>query len=280
MAKIFEADRFVPAWLAASRHLDGRVAHDRSDRNLVLEIAYPDRLEAVDRDVFAKVDAALRRRDNGLNLRTVAATIFPFALYQRHGRPALYEAYRSIMARAKAPGTWGTYALRMMAWPKAKGKGTFNPLDETIRKLDRAAHYGHPYQAAYEVGVVAPAIDLDPDVLDAGFELPTFDASCDGRKISNMPCLSHLSFKLTNRESVDLTAIYRSHHYAARALGNLLGLSQLLSFVAAEAKLKVGTLTCHSTHAALDLDSWGGIAAGAALLNSLPATAVAQNKTG
>lgn len=85
----------------------------------------------------------------------------------------------------------------------------------------------------------------------------------------NMPCLSHLSFKLTDRESVDLTAIYRSHHYAARALGNLLGLSQLQAFVAKEANLKVGTLTCISTHAHLDLSSWGGVVKGRALLNGL-----------
>jgi hypothetical protein len=53
--------------------------------------------------------------------------------------------------------------------------------------------------------------------------------------------------------------MYRSHHYCARALGNLLGLAQLLSFVAKEAELKVGTLTCLSSHAVLDAETWGGV---------------------
>jgi len=36
----------------------------------------------------------------------------------------------------------------------------------------------------------------------------------------------------------------------------LIGLSQLLHFVAKESNLKVGSLTCISTQAALDLGSW------------------------
>jgi hypothetical protein len=275
MAKLFQEDHFVPAWLAATRYLDTQP--HRMARNIVLEIARPLEITPTDLQVFDMVDVALRAHADS-SVRTVAGTIFPWALYRRFGRPGLYERYEKIIARGKPSGTWGTYAHRLISWPTADGKGTFRPLDEAIKKLDRAAHGGHPYQSAYEMGVIAPAIDLDPNMPDVGAELPTFDASCDAKKIGNMPCLSHLSFKMTNRETVDLTAIYRSHHYAARTLGNLLGLSQVLAFVATEAKLKVGVLTCISTHAELDLGSWGNAASSRALMTSLGALEWTQNK--
>jgi len=51
-----------------------------------------------------------------------------------------------------------------------------------------------------------------------------------------------------------LTAMYRYHYYIEKALGNLLGLSQLLFFVAKETGLGVGPLVCLSTYAVLDTE--------------------------
>ena len=269
MATIFDKeDRLVPTWLAASLHLETRRAQQQQDRNLILEIARPELITASDIRAVELVDGALRIHSRDLNVKTVAATIFPNALYKRHGRKGMYEAYGKIMARAMVDRTWGTYALRMMAWPS--GDKTINQLDQTILKLDRAAHSGHPYKSAFEIGVADPASASTSD--EFGCEVPMFHPGIDGRKIGNMPCLSHLSFKLIGREFVDLSAVYRSHHYAACALGNLLGLSQLLAFVAAEAKLKVGTLTCVSTHAEFDAKSWGGAAAAQQVLSAISST--------
>jgi thymidylate synthase len=67
-----------------------------------------------------------------------------------------------------------------------------------------------------------------------------------------MQCLSHLSFKMVGPNRLDLTAMYRSHYYGERALGNLVGLSQLLNFVARESGTEPGTLSCLSTHALID----------------------------
>ncbi len=251
MAKIFPGERIVPVWLAAINNLE---VNKREGRNFILEIADPTRITAADREVIAIVDGALREGSD-LSVKTVAGTIFPQAMYARHGRPDFYQAFKDSMVRAQKKNTWGTYALRIMERRAKNPKETVNPLEQVITKLTRAAHGGHPYQAVYELGVVEPADDLDP--LDAfGCELPTFDVKRDGKLVRNMPCLSHLSFKLTDREQVDLTAIYRYHYYCQRALGNLIGLSQLLQFVANECNLKVGTLTCISTQAALDLASW------------------------
>ncbi|CAB3760472.1 hypothetical protein WT27_22230 [Burkholderia territorii] len=233
--------------------------------NLVLEITEPLAVTAEDRAIMQRVDVALEAED--LTLRTVAGTIFPLDLYERHGRPDFYDKYRAMLKRGKKHGTWGTYASRMIDRPPVKGKESINPLDMLVNRLRQD---GQPtkkdgsvssFASAYELGVADPAADL---AIDDGVEgdVPTYNAAIDGRRWMGMPCLSHLSFKRVREAdgyAVHLTAMYRSHHYCARALGNLLGLAQLLSFVAKEAELKVGTLTCLSSHAVLDAETWGGV---------------------
>jgi hypothetical protein len=55
-----------------------------------------------------------------------------------------------------------------------------------------------------------------------------------------------------------LTAMYRNHTYITRCLGNLIGLGRLQAFVAKEAGVKLGSLTCVSTHAEVDNGKkWG-----------------------
>lgn len=251
MAKIFSGERIVPVWLAA---VNGLEANKREGRNFILEISDPTHITAADRKVISIVDGALREGSK-TSIKTVAGTIFPQAMYVRYGHPAFYQEFKTRMVRAKKKNTWGTYALRIIERRAVNPKETVNPLEQIIIKLNRAAHGGQPFKAVYELGVVEPAEDLDS--LDAfGCELPTFDVKIDGNIVRGGPCLSHLSFKLTDRKQVDLTAIYRYHYYCQRTLGNLIGLSQLLLFVANESKLKVGTLTCISTQAALDLESW------------------------
>lgn len=53
-----------------------------------------------------------------------------------------------------------------------------------------------------------------------------------------------------------LTALYRNHYYVARGLGNFIGLGRLQEFIAYQASVPVGPLTCISTHAEVDRDSW------------------------
>jgi hypothetical protein len=264
MAAIFSEDRIVPTWLAAMEYLE---ANGRRARNLVLEIDDPTLITTEDRAVVAAVDEALRKHAD-LSVLTVAGTIFPQGLYRRHGAEGLAERFLKIMRRAKAKGTWGTYAMRMMERRGKEPGSTFNPLEQVIHKLKRASSgEGKPYQSVYEMGVHLPE-DLEGDPFElAACELPTFEAATDGGMVSNMPCLSHLTFKLTDAHAVDVTAIYRSHYYCQRALGNLIGLGHLLGYVADQAELDVGSLTCISTDATLDYPSWGGVAAGAELLS-------------
>jgi hypothetical protein len=267
MSKIFGGERIVPVWTSAARSLHS--TKGRTDRNYILEIASPTALTAEDRAVIATVDNKLRNGKAGLTIETVASTLFPNGMYRRYGYPNFFEHFRNAIKKGKDRGTWGTYALRMVERKHPNTKAVFNPLDTIVQKL-RKAKGGPRTVAAYELGVVVPA-DLIEEAIDLGCELPLYDPVTDRERPTNIPCLSHLSFKLNSDDTVDLTAIYRSHHYAQRTLGNLVGLSQLLGFVAKEATLKVGQLTCISTQAHLDVGTWGGVQATTALLATFPA---------
>lgn len=266
MAAMFDSyEHIVPTWLAAARHLQ---AAGGNARNLVLEIARPGVMRRRDLAVLRRVDAQIVAQDKGLSIDTVAGTIFPQGLYDRRQRPGFYQEYWRRLERAKKPGTWGQYFERMTR-RKAPDGALVNPLEDVIEKLKRAVTSGNSiYQSTYELSPSDPAQDIDP-VEDDGAELATYDPVRDRNRPYGGPCLSHLSFKITDRHILDLTAIYRSHHYCERALGNLIGLARLQKYVAEQATLDQGILTCISTHAELDLGSWGGIRQGRTLLDSL-----------
>lgn len=270
MAKLFCSGRIVPVWLSAVHSL--AETPGRTDRNFILEIASPTTLTAGDAAAINAVDAELRKTDDGIGVYTVAATIFPQRMYRRHGRPDFYDRFLTTMKRkGQKPGTWGTYAIRMMERIHPRTRKAINPLEVIVTKLEKTK-VDRKIRSAYELGLHEVFDDLDNEI---GGELPIYSASSDGGKATNIPCLSHLSFKLDpEREAVDLTAVYRSQHYGRRALGNLLGLSQLQAFVASESGHTPGVLTCVSTLAHLDVKAFGGVAATNALLTRLsPATA-------
>lgn len=265
MAKLIASESLGQAWVAAARHLAG--CKQRKDRNLILEISAPQKLGKDDLKIIKAVDAALRSRREDLSVETVAGTIFPNGLARRFSRPELYTNYLALLARGKKRSSWGTYAQRMMSRPSRNGTGTINPLDDLIERLLQT-HSGTKYQSAFELGVSDPDTDLAPPLDGHGYELPVFDPSRDAKPL-NVPCLSHLSFKITDGK-LDLTAIYRSQWYCQRALGNLVGLSQLHSFVGKESRYECGVLTCIATHAYLDTETFGKVGITKDLLAALP----------
>jgi len=273
MAKVFaDQKRIVPTWLEAARYLDAQPKKEAM--NLVLEISDPMRLEEEEKEKIKQVNSALAHKK--ISVQTVAGTIFPIALYKRHGRPDFYAAYKDMIKRGKKPYTWGTYFQRMTERLGRENNSIINPLDLLVEKLSprKQPNSGKTsFTSSYELGIADPSIDLSTHKpLDAGGEIPTYDATRDGNQWYGFPCLSHVSFKrvptsIDDEYAINLTAVYRRHMYCERALGNLIGLAQLMSFVAAEAELKVGTLTCLSTHATLDVDAWGGVKAAQEILH-------------
>lgn len=243
MAIIIEKGRIVPTWCAAVQCL---LAAPRVGlRNVLLEIVNPVELTVNDLNLLRRTDESLRLHSGGFTIETVSSTIFPNGLYKSRGRPDFYQAAIVQIGRGQGPHAWGTYALRLMS--RRGPQGIFNPLEDVINKISDMKKRDKMWQSVLELGVHDPAIDLE-----GGCELPIYDPSVDRKKFRNMQCLSHLSLKISDRERLDLVAMYRHHYYAHRALGNLVGLAQLLHFISKETGMQVGSLTCLSTHAELD----------------------------
>ena len=178
------------------------------------------------------VDAFLRQHGRQ-PVQTVANTIFPAALYQMYGAPMFIKKFHEdVLPRVRKSDRWsGYYFERMTSYPGQDGK----PLDQLWGIVERIREKGNK--------------SLNK------FELSLFDP---GRDIDNSPyggqCLSFLSFKLTPgaKKKLMLTAVYRNHYYIEKLLGNLIGLARLMSFVAAEGRVGIGSLTILSTHAVVD----------------------------
>jgi len=233
-----EAETPTQTWLKAAKYLAQQ--EERTLFNLILGVHEPTVVTAEDFHVHDVVNAFLD--DHGKQpLVTTAGTIFPGSLYLQGGAKAVFTEFPGLYKKFKTQ--WGTYAGRMFS-PTITSKGHERaPLEVLIEKLKAQADHGH-MRAAYEAKVFDDSETC---------ELSTYEPEADCDMTRGQPCLTHLSFKLHKDKSVSLTALYRTHFYIEKTLGNLLGLGQLLSFVAEEAGLPVGTLVCHSTMAELDM---------------------------
>ncbi|WP_419827553.1 hypothetical protein [Sphingomonas sp.] len=249
--KPIHADTCVDAWLQGCDHLLAQEQDAWRDYNLVSEIANPLALPPGDRAVVDILNRFLVER-NGLPFSTVVNTIFPAQLYQRHGAAGVYERYVSDVLPhvLKHPDcAWGTYAQRILCRVDADGK-EFSPLKALVAKLKSQLAISGTNRGTYELGTIDPLLDI-----------PIYDpASSDRNRPNGGPCLSHISVKLTADHRVMLTAVYRSHYWVQRTLGNLFGLAHLQHFIAQEAGLEIGPLVCHSTMAQLETHAkrWNG----------------------
>lgn len=196
--------------------------------NVMVGVDDPTTFDAIDNEVIALVDAFMR--EYGQNpIVTVANTIFPQSLYRRHGVSGFYAEYFDAYGRLTKG--WGRYFERLTRRVDKERK-EYNPLADLIDKLKKQNSKKGPFKCAYDLSL------YDPDL--------------DRRRYRNAPCLSFLTFKRHPDRKLSLTALYRNHAYVTRCLGNLIGLGRLQAFVAAQAELTVGPLTCISSHAEID----------------------------
>jgi hypothetical protein len=217
------------AWITAAQHLVG--VGDEA-YNVLVDIDDPIRHTPKDKSVILGLDSFLReRRVNPI--ATVANTIFPQDLYRRHGvkefRAEYLRAYDSLRKKG-----WGRYFERMVRWP-ANGGQTTDQLSDLIQRLSQQLTSKQTYRNVYEMTL--------------------FDPARDATRNRNRQCLSFLSFKLHPERGLMLTAMYRNHHYISRALGNFIGLGNLMAYIAEQVGTSVGPLTCVSTHAEIDTAS-------------------------
>jgi hypothetical protein len=238
---VFEGSSCCDVWLQA---VDYVFRQKTACYNIVLGIENPDQLSAADFQVQEQVDRFFKRH-GAIPISTVATTIFPASEYLHGGPSEVFDEFPKTIEKAREG--WGTYAMRMLvrSLQRAGGEAPVSPLEQLIRKMKRQRETGK-MRAVYEISLVE-----NDDLLT---DIPIYKAVTDSRLIRGGPCLSHLSFKLMPEGKVTLTAMYRYHYYIQRALGNLLGLAQLLAFVAHEVGVGVGPLICHSTYAVLDAE--------------------------
>ncbi|MGH3829462.1 MAG: hypothetical protein ACRDRS_03265 [Pseudonocardiaceae bacterium] len=187
--------------------------------------------------------------DRSWPVQTVANTIFPKGLYHpRLGDQAaarLYENYElSMILHRRRKRDKDTYFNRMLAYPTRQEP--FNQLEYVINRLRRQLCLNNPLSSAYEIGLSHHA---DAEIR---IQQPKTD-----RNIMSFPCLSHISLTLAEGQ-LHLHATYRNQSFITRALGNYLGLTRLLGFLANEVGTDVGEVHCTATHADLELGAFGG----------------------
>lgn len=234
---VFEGASCCDVWLQTVTYL---AAHGTAC-NIVLGIEKPDVLSPTDFQVQARVNDFLVQHGT-LPISTIATTIFPCSEYLHGGASEVFNEFPKLFKKFHTG--WGTYAGRMLnrSLREPDGDSLISPLERVIKKMKRQLETGQ-MRSVYEISLL--------DNEDLVTDITIYNADTDSRPIRGLPCLSHLSFKLLPGK-ITLTAMYRYHFYVQKALGNLLGLAQLLAFVAAEVGVAVGPLICHSTYAVLD----------------------------
>jgi hypothetical protein len=229
------------AWLAAVKLVNVQRGHDgqpgHQAMNVIVDVADPTAAATLDHPIVAQVNDFLMAHDK--SVEAVSNTIFPNALYRRHGSPAFIKVFHErVLPRVRKNKNWSGYYFERMT-VRGRGDGSnLDQLSDLIRRIrDPFVKSLHNYQI----------VVFDPD-RDAN------DSVYGGQ------CLSFLNFHLlpTKPKRLVLTVQYRNHYYVEKLLGNLIGLGRLMDYVSKETETLVGNLTVISTHATVDLPEGAG----------------------
>jgi hypothetical protein len=207
---------------------------------------------------FAELVDGVLRAHGKQTVSTVAGTLFPQRLYRSPGnswQPGIPELELQLDEAAERlfshylfmlptllthPGNRsGTYFSRMIAWPGKAEPGAVNQLAKRIHYLRAARSKGHRSHSASDIALQA-AVDEELEPMS----IQEYAATDD--RPTSFPCLVHIS--LTVHEGrLSLAAVYRHWFLITKGLGNLLGLSRLLHFLAEQTGYEVGELMVTAT---------------------------------
>ncbi|MDI9863505.1 hypothetical protein QM480_04170 [Flectobacillus sp. DC10W] len=224
MAHLIQSNNCLTAWRDACNF----ILQNGKGFNLVVQIENP--LNYTDQQFSDITNSDITTPKK---VADVSNTIFPSKLYLRNQSITLEQFYRkheSIYLRGKTmhsknKSRWGNYFLRFTRF----GELDQNQLQKIIKAINTRTKQ---YSACYIMHV--SSIDLDSNT----------------RALGN-PCLQYVQFGLEG-DTINLTAVYRNHDFANKALGNYIGLSKLLEFVCNQTGRNVGTFVCHSIHYYMD----------------------------
>lgn len=215
MAHVVIGGNCYEAWAAGARHI--LTKSGSQDHDLVLVVEDP---QAWNPLWFSQVNPRAVS-GSGENPSNVANTIFPLKTWGRSAnRPALYSQYKRAHGKSRNK-KWGTYFLRLINFGSKK-----------VNQLERAINAISSWQV------------MPRNSICFHFSSPETDAI----RLRGGPCLQAIQLHIVG-DRVDFSAFYRNHDYFNKAFPNLIGLSRLQSFIAAETDLLPGGLVCYSTHA-------------------------------
>lgn len=218
MPVLINAANPIEAWKSVVQF----IANNGDTFNVIVNIVNP--LDFTDADLA--LYEPCRNFSRAMRVHDVANTIFPkrssFWNVSNEEFTEYYgRAYHRLLERG--PKSWGMYFLRLTAF----GNSQINQLDRILRGL---SSWGRNHKATFVVHFSSSDTD-SPRPLGA-------------------PCLQFCEF-LRKDNALSLLAVYRSHDYFLKSLGNFVGLSRLLHYVAHKTGLSVGSIICHSTYAYL-----------------------------
>jgi thymidylate synthase len=161
------------------------------------------------------------------DIRDVVDTIFPWSLARRFDqRDSLKTEYLRrhdrAMSWSRNKGRWGTYFERLIRFPPT---------------------------GVDQLGVAIDKLRNWPQRSTTGLVFHLSSPTTDAPRTRGGPCW-HFAELLWQRDNVlDLVVVYRNHDYFNKALGNFIGLGQLLKYICTESGKTPGKLVCHSVHA-------------------------------
>lgn len=220
MAHIIHSENCLTAWRDVCRH----IIQNGDGFNLLVEINSPLAFtQSQLNEIFNTGIISKNAVDDVIN------TIFPIKLHARSvtlTNSQFYDLHERIYLRGKTMhrrnrSKWGNYFLRFTKF----GIYSKNQLQPIIDGINNRVNN---HAACYIMHV--SSIDYD-----------------NNTKVMGNPCLQYVQFGF-HKNSLYLTAVYRNHDFLTKALGNYLGLSQLLKFVCDETGSTMGGISCHSVH--------------------------------
>jgi thymidylate synthase len=217
------------AWLEATKLVNGKSGHEAI--NVIIDVENPTMGATLANPVVARVNDFLLAREK--SVETVANTIFPQALYQRHGSPGFIKVFNErVLPKVRKNQRWSGYYFERMTAKPTSGGGNLDQLSDLVARIrDKSSKSLHNHQIV--------VFDPERDATDS---------------VYGGQCLSFLNFHLLagKTRTLVLTAQYRNHYYVEKLLGNLTGLGRLMAYIAKETGTNVGSLTVISTHATVD----------------------------
>lgn len=239
----------LAAWKAAVEHL---LSNGGEAYNLLVEVVNPCDFNPDWVRTHNARNIVLGSAKRGDDLRDVIHTIFPMKYAALVGtREELYSKYlrshfRRARLAAKKKNQWGTYFLRLICFEQQplirKAINPRSPLPDIARQHKDLG-------ADNQIENVIHALGGWKNSPKAAIYCHISGAHLDTLQPLGSPCLQYVQFTQSAPDTVDMTVVYRSHDYFNKALGNFIGLGQLLGYVCEQSGKNPGKLTCHAIRA-------------------------------